>query len=49
MLRDGLDERNQSWRKVTYGKEDPLEHNAFVIAPGGEGEEAFGIVLANEI
>jgi len=30
-------------------KEDPLEHDALVVAPGREEEEAFGVVLANEV
>jgi hypothetical protein len=49
VLRDELDERGQGRGKVTYAKEDPLEHDALVVAPGREEEEAFGVVLANEV
>ena len=48
VLRD-MDECDQGWGRVTYGKEDPLEHDAFVVASGGEGEETFGVVLANKV
>ena len=47
MLRE-IDEHDQDWCKVTCGKEDPLEPDAFIVASGGEGEETFGVILANE-
>ena len=49
MLRDELGERDQGWCQVTYSKEDPLQHDTFIVTSGGEGEETFGVVLANEV
>lgn len=49
VLRDRLDERGRGWHRFTYGKEDPLEHDALVVASCREGEDAFGVVLASEV
>ena len=49
VLRDELNKREQGWCEATYGKEDPLEHDALIVTPGGEGEETFGVVLADEV
>ena len=49
MLQDERDERTKGCCNVTYGKEDPLEHDAFIVTSGGEGEDTFGVVLADEV
>lgn len=49
VLQEERDERTKDSRKDTYGKEDPLEHDAFIVTSGGEGQETLGVVLAHEI